>query len=166
MRRRPALPPVVAALAAALLLVPACGGPALAQTHIAPPRPQPPPQPTPLPQAVPAQPQQPVDERSAFNSTEQWLIPHYFAQIRDRQNRAGRQKEFERALPAGLQQPPGKGDILPPAIRAEMPRLPGPLVRELPPRRPDTERLIAGKDVLLVRASTGEVLDIIGDVIY
>ena len=74
-------------------------------------------------------------------------------------------KVYERALPAGLTEPPAKGDILPASVIADMRPLPGPLVRELPPARPDTERLVVGTDIILLRPSSGEVLDVLDRVI-
>src|SRR3546814_5066813 len=71
-----------------------------------------------------------------------------------------------RDLPAGLTQAPAPGDILPPAILAEMTPLPKPLIRELPRVRPDTSRYIAGRDVLLVQRSSGKVLDVLSGIVH
>lgn len=116
--------------------------------------------------AAPAAPLPPIDDRVAFNHPERWIIRHYFARVREDQLRASRSKVYERALPAGLTEPPAKGDILPASVIADMRPLPGPLVRELPPARPDTLRRIAGKNVLMLRASTGEVLDLLDNVVF
>ncbi len=115
--------------------------------------------------SVTAMPQTPIDERIAFNHAERWLIPYYFDDVRIKQRRAARDKTQPRALPAGLTVAPAKGDLLQPAVMAELRRLPSPLIRQLPKERPDTTRLIAGKDVLMLRRSTGEVLDVLGNAI-
>ncbi|WP_379725099.1 hypothetical protein [Ferrovibrio xuzhouensis] len=101
-----------------------------------------------------------------FDRSERWLIPQYFQSIRDRQRRASRYKIYPRDLPAGLTQAPATGDILPPAILAEMTPLPKPLIRELPRVRPDTSRYIAGRDVLLVQRSSGKVLDVLSGIVH
>lgn len=106
------------------------------------------------------------DPATQFNSTERWLIPRYFELLRDRQRRAGRSKIYARALPAGLTVMPGIGDTLPATVMAQMEPLPGPLLRELPPRRPDTQRYVAGQNVLLIQLSSGRVLDTLDRVIY
>ncbi len=129
------------------------------------PPPPPPPQDTPVVMAAPA-PLPPVDESVAFNHAERWIIPDYFGRVRERQLRASRSKKYARDLPAGLTKPPAKGDQLSPAVVAELRRLPEPLLRELPPARPDTLRRIAGQDVLMLRRATGEVLDILSGVIH
>lgn len=160
-------PPLLAAL---LCLVPALASTAaLAQSNAfqqgpgLAPIPSQPADVAPLPDPAPVVRQ--VDDRVAFNPTEQWLIPNYFQRARDRQKRAARSKRYERALPAGLTQEPAKGDRLSPAILAELHRLPGPLLRELPPARPGTDRVIVGKSVLMVSAD-GQVLDILSGVIF
>lgn len=107
-----------------------------------------------------------VDDRVAFNPTEQWLIPYYFQRVRQQQKRAARNKQYDRALPAGLSQEPAKGDHLSPAILAELHRLPGSLLRDLPPARPGTDRVIAGKNVLMVATADGQVLDILPGIIF
>lgn len=106
-----------------------------------------------------------IDERTAFNSAERWLIPYYFQRVRDKQTRASRAEKFQRRLPAGIAKAPGKGDVLPANVVAGLPRLPGPLLRDLPPARPDTERLVVGTDIILLRPSSGEVLDVLDKVI-
>lgn len=128
--------------------------------------PPPPLQDNPVPVAAPVASLPPIDESIAFNHAERWIIPNYFSSVREQQLRAGRSKKYQRDLPAGLKQPPAKGDQLPATIVAGMRPLPGPLLRELPPARPDTMRRIAGQNVLLLRSSTGEVLDILSSVIY
>jgi hypothetical protein len=121
----------------------------------------------PVPQDIlPAQPRGPVDERIAFNAAEGWLIPHYFEQVRQKQKRASRSKKYPRALPDGIAADPAKGDLLPLGVLARIDRLPGPLQRELPPNRPGTDRVIVGKNVLMVNRVTGEVLDILPNVLY
>ena len=107
-----------------------------------------------------------ADDRVAFNATENWLIPHYFEQVREKQKRAARSKKYERNLPEGIRANPAKGDLLPLTLLARLDRLPGPLQRELPPNRPDTERIVVGKNVLMVRRSTGEVLDILPGILH
>jgi len=61
------------------------------QVNLAPP---PPPSTLPpasiAPQGPVAQPAVQIDDRIAFNSTERWLIPHYFQKVRDKQTRASR----------------------------------------------------------------------------
>lgn len=130
----------------------------------------PPPMTQPLQQGAPNQQgprvQAVADDRVAFNTAEQWLIPNFYTLTRDKQKRAARSKKFDRNLPAGLAANPNKGDTLAPAVLAELARLPGPLIRDLPPRRPDTDRVIVGKNVLMVRLSTGEVLDILPNILY
>lgn len=125
---------------------------------------------------VPGQPQEPpppvaevvwpVDDRVAFNPPEQWLIPRYFQKVREQQKRAARSKRYDRALPAGLTRDPAKGDHLSPAVLAELSRLPGPLLRELPPARPGTDRVIVGKNVLMVATTDGQVLDILPGILF
>lgn len=153
---------IIAAGLAIALLAPAAQaqlrGPSLAPTPVAP---------TPAPEhTVVAPPRAPVDDRVAFNSAESWIIPQYFALVREKQKRASRSKEYPRALPAGIAAVPAKGDLLPQDILARLDRLPGPLLRELPPRRPDTDRVVVGQNVLMVRVSTGEVLDILPKILY
>jgi hypothetical protein len=136
------------------------------QVNLAPPPPPPTLPPASIaPQGPVAQPAVQIDDRIAFNSTERWLIPHYFQKVRDKQTRASRAEKFQRALPDGITKAPGKGDVLPATVVAGLPRLPGPLLRELPPARPDTERLVVGTDIILLRPSSGEVLDVLGRVI-
>lgn len=106
-----------------------------------------------------------IDDRIAFNSTERWLIPNYFQRVREKQTRASRAEKFRRGLPEGIAKAPVKGDVLPANVVAGLHRLPGPLLRELPPARPDTERLVVGTDIILLRPSSGEVLDVLGKVI-
>lgn len=160
---RRALSPVLAGLAAALLV----GLPA-AQAQMPGPNLAPPP-------ALPSDsqqtasftaPQKVVDDRVAFNSSEHWIIPAYYARVRDKQRRAARNKKYERDLPAGISRDPAKGDLLPVAILATLDRLPGPLLRELPPARPNTDRVMVGKNILMVSTATGEVLDILPDILY
>jgi hypothetical protein len=119
----------------------------------------------PLPAPVEA-PQAPIDERIAFNSTERWLIQHYFEQVREKQKRAARLKVYERVLPVGLSDNPGKGQQLSPATLADLRPLPPSLVRQLPPERPGTRRLIAGQNVLMVQTASGTVLDILDRVVF
>lgn len=116
--------------------------------------------------AAPTAPLPPIDDRVAFNHAERWIIRDYFERVREQQLRASRRKVYERALPAGLQQPPAKGDMLSATAIADMRPLPGPLLRQLPPARPDTIRRIAGKNALMLRASTGEVLDVLENVVF
>jgi hypothetical protein len=111
-------------------------------------------------------PQQKVDDRIAFNSAERWIIPTYFNRVREKQKRASRSKKYERLLPDGITAYPAKGDLLPLGLVAGLDRLPGPLVRDLPPNRPNTDRVVVGKDVLMVSTATGEVLDILSNVLY
>lgn len=136
------------------------------QVNLAPP---PPPSTLPpasiVPQGPVAQPAAQIDDRTAFNSTERWLIPHYFQKVRDKQTRASRAEKFQRVLPDGIAKAPSKGDVLPANVVASLHRLPGPLLRSLPPARPDTERLVVGTDIILLRPSSGEVLDVLGKVI-
>lgn len=144
--------------------------PAIAQSNLtglnlAPPPPALPAAPvaSPLPANAPAV--AGIDERIAFNSTERWLIPHYFQRVREQQRRAARAKKFQRALPDGVATPPQKGDMLPLGVVASLHRLPAPLARDLPPERPDTNRLVVGTDIVMLRSSTGEVLDVLNRVI-
>jgi len=97
----------------------------------------------------------------AFSHAERWIIPDYFFEVRLRQIRASRSKTHERALPQGLTAPLTRGDVVPAGVMAGLRALPGPLLRQLPPPRPDTMRRIAGQDVVMLRSSTGEVLDIL-----
>lgn len=108
----------------------------------------------------------PVDERVAFNPPEQWMIPKYFQKVREQQRRAARSKRYDRALPAGLSKDPSKGDHIPLGILAELHRLPGPLLRDLPPARPGTDRVIIGKNVVMVGIADGQVLDILPNIIF
>lgn len=136
------------------------------QVNLAPPPPAPTLPPASIaPQEPVAQPAAPIDDRIAFNSTERWLIPNYFQKVRDKQTRASRAEKFQRALPDGIAKAPGKGDVLPANVVAGLHRLPGPLLRDLPPARPDTERLVVGTDIILLRPSSGEVLDVLNKII-
>ncbi len=109
---------------------------------------------------------QAVDERVAFNSSERWIIPTFYERVREKQRRAGRSKKYDRALPAGIAAAPAKGDLLPMTVLATLDRLPGPLLRNLPPARPQTDRVMVGKDILMVSTSTGEVLDVLPNILY
>lgn len=116
--------------------------------------------------AIVVVPQQPIDDRVAFNSSERWIIPTFYQRVRDKQQRAARSKQYERVLPAGLSAPPAKGDRLPVTLLASLDRLPGPLLRDLPPARPNTDRVMVGKDILMVNTATGEVLDILPNILF
>lgn len=160
---RRALPPVLAGLAATLLV-----GLSSAQAQMPGPNLAPPP-------ALPSDsqqmasftaPQQVIDDRIAFNSSEHWIIPAYYTRVREKQHRAARSKKYERVLPAGISRDPARGDLLPMAILATLDRLPGALLRELPPARPNTDRVMVGKNILMVSTATGEVLDILPDILY
>lgn len=107
-----------------------------------------------------------IDERIAFNASERWIIPTFFERVRDKQKRAARSKTYDRDLPAGIKANPAKGDLLPMTVLATLDRLPGPLLRELPPNRPNTDRVVVGKNVLMVSTATGEVLDILPNILY
>ncbi len=109
---------------------------------------------------------QAVDERIAFNSSERWIIPTFYERVREKQRRAARSKKYERALPAGIPAAPARGDRLPVTVLASLDRLPGPLLRELPPARPNTDRVMVGKDILMVSTATGEVLDVLPNILY
>ncbi len=111
-------------------------------------------------------PRQAVDERIAFNSSERWIIPTFYDRVREKQRRAARNKKYERILPAGIAAAPARGDRLPVTVLASLDRLPGPLLRELPPARPNTDRIMVGKDILMVSTSTGEVLDVLPNILY
>jgi hypothetical protein len=111
-------------------------------------------------------PQQAVDDRVAFNSSERWIIPTFYERVREKQRRASRSKKYDRVLPAGIAAAPAKGDLLPMTVLASLDRLPGPLLRDLPPARPQTDRIVVGKDILMVSTSTGEVLDILPNILY
>jgi hypothetical protein len=115
---------------------------------------------------LPAAPARQFDPAVEFISSERWIIPDYFRKVRERQRRAARYKTYPRALPDGLSAAPARGDILPTAIIAQMDPLPRTLLRELPAARPDTRRYVAGRDVLLVQASSGKVLDILPNVVH
>jgi hypothetical protein len=109
---------------------------------------------------------QAVDERVAFNSSERWIIPTFYERVREKQRRAARNKKYERTLPAGITAVPAKGDLLPMTVLARLDRLPGALLRSLPPARPQTDRVMVGKDILMVSTSTGEVLDVLPNILY
>jgi hypothetical protein len=111
-------------------------------------------------------PQPVIDDRIAFNSAERWIIPTFYERVRDRQKRAARSKKYERALPAGITADPAKGELLPMPLLARLDRLPGPLLRNLPPNRPETDRVLVGKNVLMVSTATGEVLDILPNILF
>lgn len=116
--------------------------------------------------AIVVVPQQVIDDRVAFNSAERWIIPTYYSRVREKQHRAARSKRYERDLPAGIKADPAKGDLLPLPLLASLDRLPGPLQRDLPPARPNTDRVVIGKNVLMVSTATGEVLDILQNILY
>lgn len=111
-------------------------------------------------------PQQVIDDRVAFNTTERWIIPTFYERVREKQHRAARSKKYERVLPAGITADPARGDLLPVTLIATLNRLPGPLLRDLPPNRPDTDRVVVGKNVLMVNTATGEVLDILPNILH
>lgn len=161
MRRAP-----LSMLALLAALLPA----SVAQAQLTGPGLAPPPAPAfntaPQPAAIVAVPQQPIDDRVAFNSSERWIIPTFYQRVRDKQQRAARSKRYERTLPAGLNAPPAKGDLLPMTLLASLDRLPGPLLRDLPPARPGTDRVMVGKDILMVNTATGEVLDVLDNVLF
>ncbi|HEX6958679.1 MAG TPA: hypothetical protein VF194_11900 [Ferrovibrio sp.] len=121
--------------------------------------------PEPIPVNPPPAAEAPINEAIAFNRTERWLIPFYFDKEYGNRRHAARGKRNTRAAPASFEKAPEIGDVLTAAQIADLPRLPGPLVRDLPPRRPDTQRYVAGPDVLLVQQSTGKVLDKLGGVV-
>lgn len=154
---------LVAGLAVAVMASPASAQSALRGPGLAPAPAESPLLPQPVPVATP---RAPIDDRIAFNTAETWRIAHYFTQVREKQKRSSRSKKFPRALPEGITTDPAKGDRLPLDVLARLDRLPGPLLRELPPRRPDTDRVVVGKNVLMVRSSTGEVLDILPDILH
>lgn len=110
--------------------------------------------------------QAPADTTVAFDATERWMIPHYFFDVRERQRRAARSKKYPRALPDGITADPAAGDRLPLTMLPRLERLPGALLRDLPPVRPDTDRRIVGKNVVMIRTSTGEVLDVLSNILY
>lgn len=116
--------------------------------------------------AVVVAPQQAIDDRTAFNSSERWIIPTFYDRVREKQHRAARNKKYERVLPAGIATAPAKGDLLPVTILASLDRLPGALLRSLPPARPGTDRVMVGKDILMVSTATGEVLDVLPNILY
>ncbi|MFN4309779.1 MAG: hypothetical protein ACK4FK_04230 [Ferrovibrio sp.] len=118
-----------------------------------------------MPPAQPAGIGASIDDSTAFNSTERWLIPYYFQRKHADRARASRAKSVQRSLPAGIATAPRKGDTLPLDVAARLHNLPGPLLRDLPPARPDTARLVVGADVILLRRSSGEVLDVMAGVI-
>lgn len=111
-------------------------------------------------------PQQVIDERIAFNSAERWIIPTFYQRVREKQHRAARNKRYERVLPAGISADPAKGALLPLPLLASLDRLPGPLLRDLPAARPNTDRVVVGKNVLMVSTATGEVLDILPNILF
>jgi len=111
-------------------------------------------------------PQQAIDDRTAFNSSERWIIRTFYERVREKQRRAARSKKYERVLPAGITTAPARGDLLPLTLLAALDRLPGALLRELPPARPSTDRLMVGKDILMVSTSTGEVLDVLPNILF
>lgn len=116
--------------------------------------------------AIIVAPEQVIDERIAFNSAERWIIPTFYSRVRDKQHRAARSRRYERVLPAGISTDPVKGDLLPLPLLATLDRLPGPLLRDLPPARPQTDRVVVGKNVLMVSTATGEVLDILDNILF
>jgi len=121
--------------------------------------------PPPAIQVAPTEPQTPIDQSVAFSRSERWLIPYYFTKLRSQRKHASRSKGEKRELPEGLTKSPEIGETLPLSLLPELRLLPKPLTRELPPRRPDTQRYVIGSDVVLVRPSTGEVLDKLPNVI-
>lgn len=116
--------------------------------------------------AIVVAPQQVIDERIAFNSAERWIIPTFYQRVREKQRRAARSKRYERVLPPGISADPAKGDRLPLPLLASLDRLPGPLLRDLPAARPQTDRVVVGKNVLMVSTASGEVLDVLVNILY
>ena len=68
-----------------------------------------------------------------------------------------------KSLPPGLQRQLERNGRLPPGLQKR--DLPGNLRVKMPPPKQGTERLIAGKDVVLIHQATGIVLDILRAVV-
>jgi len=67
------------------------------------------------------------------------------------------------SLPPGLQRQYEKNGRLPPGLANR--EIPDDLNRQLPPEKTGTERVISGRDVVLVDQATGVILDILRDVV-
>jgi Ni/Co efflux regulator RcnB len=113
-----------------------------------------------------------------FETVEKRLIREYFASQDSRgQSKSGKQqgrkgkknKHGKKGLPPGLAKrgslPPGlaKRQQLPPGLAKR--NLPNALNAILPNAAAGTERIIVGRDVVLIQKATGVVLDILLDVV-
>ena len=108
-----------------------------------------------------------------FDEVERVIIEEYFGLGSHDQGGHGKNKNKNKGLPPGLakreQLPPGlakqvqRNGTLPPGLA--MRALPGDLVYQLPAPYPGTERVIVGSDVVLIRAGTRYILDVIKDVV-
>lgn len=101
-----------------------------------------------------------ADEVTMFISPDNWIIRDYFERHRKDQiiSREERKTGSQRALPVGLSGQPKAGDFVPPH---EINRLPRPLERDLP-RLPDgMVRAVIGRDVVLLRTATWQVVDVL-----
>lgn len=154
-----------AALLAALLM--ALPGPAAAQLGgFAFPAEQPPAAPAPAPRQTSGEAFYPAHAAQVrqFSASDQWLIPHYFEQVRIDQTRArASRRKMERSLPDGMARPVEPGDVLRQDAMGQ--RLPATLERDLARLPPDLGRRMIGHDVALVRLSTGQVVDVIKDAV-
>ena len=108
-----------------------------------------------------------------FDEVERVIIEEYFGLGSYDQGGQGKNKNKNKGLPPGLakrdQLPPGlamqvqRNGTLPPGLA--MRALPGDLIYQLPAPYPGTERVIVGSDVVLIRAGTRYILDVIKDVV-
>jgi hypothetical protein len=95
----------------------------------------------------------PYSGEIAFTAPERALITGYFA------SGGGAEAPQGKPLPPGITKKLARGGSLPPGIAKRY--LPRDLDVRLPPPPIGVERVIVGRDVLLIRISTGAILDTI-----
>lgn len=100
---------------------------------------------------------------TAFVAPDRWIIRDYFVRRqKDRLLSKEDRRRSTRALPVGLSTQPRAGDILPAFERNPLPQ---PLLRDLPRLPPGVERVVIGHDVILLRIRSGEVIDVLADIL-
>lgn len=110
---------------------------------------------------------------AAFEEFERQMIYKYFGEhpyYHEQENDRNYDRDYDKGnkgkkkgLPPGIQKKLARGGTLPPGIAKQY--LPQDLTSQLPPPPRGYERVIHGSDVLLVEIDTGEIADIVADVI-
>jgi len=100
---------------------------------------------------------------TGFVAPDRWIIRDYFVRRqKDRLLSKEDRRRSTRALPVGLSGQPKAGDILPAFERNPLPQ---PLLRDLPRLPPGVERVVIGHDVILLRTGSGQVIDVLPDIL-